>query len=1119
MPRKIISFTIILSLLMTMLLPLGNVFAADITYNVSQATKYKGTKDQNYNVYSTMMAIGANAGASFSIFVPEEKRYNIIARIGCEKLSTFTASINNEPCEAVSVQTGALGSYEEVLLNTTVIRQGYSTLDITCTSGFAQFTDVYIVEATAAKKEIDFSKKTGAYKNHWIPMAIEAEDFDFDGAVSVSGAAVKKQDYRKDSPLEIKADGLYNVVMMANGDSLTYTFNVSNSGVYDMSLFSTTSGTVHVYFDGNPGYVEAPVTAFAESSLGYVYLTEGVHTLKIENLSEAMNLDNIRFKTASSYDSYYKASDLTEGTYILIEEKEEAKTENPVWKEFWVSPTGSDKNPGTESSPFATVDGARKAIQKISSSMKGDIVVNVLPGTYFIDKSIDFTTADSGKNGYSIIYRGTDSDNKPILSGGKSITGWEKVDDKIWKAKVDEDIEMVRQLYINEYPARIARSKYTYRGKSAWDDPMTEFEQDGFILPKKNFPVLSNTDDTEMIFQFMWCLHYFPVKQITDLGDNWRIEYDQPMFGRYLTGAASHSTPSAGISLWIQNAPELMDEPGEFWYDKDEKTVYYYAFPEEDMTKAEVMTPVTKRLMTVTGVSKSDKVQNLTFDNLDIRHGAWNEITVEGLFVGQGDSRIDPYQENPQSKETWQYGRMFDQIEMNFADNISVTNCVFANHGSSVLAMRNCVTNSKIEGNVIRDVAGSGIVIGDIKYTNGVHTVEDTSRNISITNNVIRRVGHDYMGSIGIMVFYANSIDSMHNDIRYVPYTGISYGWGWGAAISNTLRCGEHMIANNRIDHSSQAVYDGGAIYTLSSQKGTYIQGNYMSNSPDSGGIYFDQGSANMVARDNVFEDNHKNTIYAGKLIWDVYRNYANYLDSGSSSPWYNGDEAKKAMVKERPVRTEGYNWGPEAKAIIANAGLQDGYTELLNADKVAYPEWRKMAIQELKPSKYAFESETEVTVWAADWIPGGEGVAYHDINDKEPEDYGKKGSGSFIGNTMKGEWVKYNLPINKTGTYHINFYYSLDFSGDEANASAHSGVTLYIDGQVVNEEVGLESTGSWNSYVLKYIGDMELTEGNHELKLEFSRGACAVERMEAVLAGMVGSDVNYDDGIMFKLQ
>ena len=133
-------------------------------------------------------------------------------------------------------------------------------------------------------------------------------------------------------------------------------------------------------------------------------------------------------------------------------------------------------------------------MRKLASGMQGDIVIHILPGTYFIGETITFTPEDSGKNGYNIVYKGTDPDNKPKLSGGKKIDGWQKVEGNIWSAKVGDDIDMVRQLYINEFPARIARSKYLYNGTRPNVHPITKFEQDPFYNPKNNNPMLIPTN-------------------------------------------------------------------------------------------------------------------------------------------------------------------------------------------------------------------------------------------------------------------------------------------------------------------------------------------------------------------------------------------------------------------------------------------------------------------------------------------------------------------------------------------------------------------------------------------------------------------------------------------------
>ena len=114
---------------------------------------------------------------------------------------------------------------------------------------------------------------------------------------------------------------------------------------------------------------------------------------------------------------------------------------------FYVSVNGNDANPGTADKPFATIEHARDVIRTISSNMQSSIMVYVHGGTYSISQPIQFTTNDSGQNGYDIIYRAEEGEN-PILSGGINVVGWEKVpNSQLWKTTL-QDVKGFRQLYI-----------------------------------------------------------------------------------------------------------------------------------------------------------------------------------------------------------------------------------------------------------------------------------------------------------------------------------------------------------------------------------------------------------------------------------------------------------------------------------------------------------------------------------------------------------------------------------------------------------------------------------------------------------------------------------------------
>jgi len=76
---------------------------------------------------------------------------------------------------------------------------------------------------------------------------------------------------------------------------------------------------------------------------------------------------------------------------------------------FYVSPNGSDANPGTKRKPFVTLETARDAVRQLkqkSGVPKGGVSVWVRGGTYVRERSFELSAADSGTPGSPVIYRG-----------------------------------------------------------------------------------------------------------------------------------------------------------------------------------------------------------------------------------------------------------------------------------------------------------------------------------------------------------------------------------------------------------------------------------------------------------------------------------------------------------------------------------------------------------------------------------------------------------------------------------------------------------------------------------------------------------------------------------------
>ncbi len=181
-------------------------------------------------------------------------------------------------------------------------------------------------------------------------------------------------------------------------------------------------------------------------------------------------------------------------------------------QELFVSSTGSDTNSGTEASPFKTIGRAKQEVAAINDNMSGDIIVNILPGYYKLDETEVFGVAHNGTNGYDVIFRGSDPQSPPVISGGIEITGWTLWANGIWKASVTAD--EIRNLYINGFPAVRARSEFTYQSVASYSDMDGTYEIDGFVVfpfPDTNF---AHPEELELVWELAWCNQRTPVEDI-----------------------------------------------------------------------------------------------------------------------------------------------------------------------------------------------------------------------------------------------------------------------------------------------------------------------------------------------------------------------------------------------------------------------------------------------------------------------------------------------------------------------------------------------------------------------------------------------------------------------------
>lgn len=101
--------------------------------------------------------------------------------------------------------------------------------------------------------------------------------------------------------------------------------------------------------------------------------------------------------------------------------------------DFYVSPPGKG-TACTKARPCGLID-VVGVVRAAAANQRDDIRVNLLDGLYLLERPIELTVADSGRNGKRIIWQAA-AGAKPTLSGGIPLGQWSLFDQarNIWRA-------------------------------------------------------------------------------------------------------------------------------------------------------------------------------------------------------------------------------------------------------------------------------------------------------------------------------------------------------------------------------------------------------------------------------------------------------------------------------------------------------------------------------------------------------------------------------------------------------------------------------------------------------------------------------------------------------------
>ncbi|QNN21981.1 right-handed parallel beta-helix repeat-containing protein [Planctomycetales bacterium ZRK34] len=572
---------------------------------------------------------------------------------------------------------------------------------------------------------------------------------------------------------------------------------------------------------------------------------------------------------------------------------------------IYVAPGGDDANAGTYFSPFATLARARQAAAKADATDK-PVTVILRGGVYQLAEPIVFGPEDSGTPESPITYRAA-SGEKPVLSGGRPITGWQVGDDGIWRTTipaVKAGQWSFSELFVDG--TRATRARFPNEGYLHIEQ-VGEDNRTNFTYTAGDLPDINDADGAQLVFLHDWSISRVRIASIDPKTRTVRMAHTVGPHAKHYR--MNHYEPHP--RYFLENSIAFLDAPGEWYLNTKTGVLAYKPLDGQKPGKVNVVAPALNTLMQVVGTTDKP-VHDLVFKGLSFEHCVFDfgerYAAGQAAFHEEDDSTGGLRVPTPAA------------LPVKYADRVTFTDITIAHVGGSGMWVSNTSKNIDITRMHVHDTGGNGLMIGT-GYEK--HGNEPQVTNINVTDSVFEHVGKRFFGAIGVWIGMADHVNFEHNLVRYTPYTGVSLGWQWNDKPTN---CGNNTLANNHIHHNMQTLSDGGGIYTLGRMPGTKIIGNVIHDIPrnagraESNGIFFDQGSSDMLIADNViFNTDRAPFRFHQAKEKNISRN--NLLVHPADQPVYryNRTEAE-VIVKEndRPVEADKFDPATVQDAIKA---------------------------------------------------------------------------------------------------------------------------------------------------------------------------------------------------------
>ncbi|MEX1015480.1 MAG: right-handed parallel beta-helix repeat-containing protein [Phycisphaeraceae bacterium] len=534
--------------------------------------------------------------------------------------------------------------------------------------------------------------------------------------------------------------------------------------------------------------------------------------------------------------------------------------------EIHVAPDGDDRlaAPGTvaahqsEHGPLATPQAAVALARQVRQGQDPPPAVHIVlrGGRYALDEPIVFTADDAGTPSTRRAWRVSEPERSirleahpgetPVLSGGRTVTGWRETQldgHRLFVTEADDAMQglagwQCQHLHVNG--ERRQRPRWprdgVFHAERLLDPPNAERPWtpgvDRFIYAPGDLQPWRNLHDVELVSLHNWMESRVRIQSLDP--DQRLVQLDRPTCMRMVR---THLDQLPG-PYYLENVFEAI-EPGEWYFDRGEGRLYYMPLAHETLDRLEVIVPVLAELV-----------------RLDGEAGPGQAVTCVH-FAGLTFAHTTAAYDEQRSAHGQASHALHGAVRLRHARQCSIRQCHFTGLGSHALELEAGCRDVTIQGNRIEQIGGGGVKVwhaADDAPPKKSDPPAHACREIRVLDNGIAHCGLTFHSAVGILVGRCSGITIQHNHVHHLFYTGISVGWTWGYGEQNNAF--GNVVEHNHIHDLGQGLLsDMGGIYTLGIATGTRLRFNVIHDIQSAGyggwGIYPDEGSSNLLIEHN----------------------------------------------------------------------------------------------------------------------------------------------------------------------------------------------------------------------------------------------------------------------------